>query len=115
MAPTAVDPFTDTALKIVRLLLDELDEVAEEWDALGEGERVAWSLAWGNEMARLRHLRRQADAGVLTPYQRALLTDILSRLAERRPRVVHLGLETPEGADAPSVAAAEVGNRQAHR
>jgi hypothetical protein len=53
----------DLALRSIDALLDELPSLADDWANLSQDERLAWSLEWGNEMAKLHHLAEaEADA-----------------------------------------------------
>ena len=66
MAAKASDPGRiDLALRSIESLLDELPALADDWTSLSTDERLAWSLAWGNEMAKLRQLAEAEAAGQL--------------------------------------------------
>jgi hypothetical protein len=80
-------------LTTAELMLGDLPEVAAEWNALGEGERAAWSIEWDNEMAGLAQVARLASCGALT-------TDLYSRyrrlLTAAAPILDQLNLSSPE-------------------
>lgn len=66
MAAKADDPVrVDLALRSVESVLDELPSLADDWAALSQDERLAWSLEWGNEMAKLHHLAEAEAVGQL--------------------------------------------------
>jgi hypothetical protein len=66
MAAKADDPArADLALRSIEDALDELPRLAEDWGAITQDERLAWSLEWGNEMAKLRQLAEAEVAGRL--------------------------------------------------
>jgi hypothetical protein len=66
MAAKADDPErVDLALRSIESILDELPNLVQDWAAFSQDERIAWSLEWGNEMAKLGHLAQAEAVGRL--------------------------------------------------
>ena len=82
-------------LKTAELMLADLSEVAAEWDQLGEGERVSWSIDWGNEMSGVEALAQYAAHGLLTTEQYGRYTILLQQLREALPTITRLELYVP--------------------
>ena len=85
----------DLWLRTTALILGDLPEVAEEWESLDDGERVSWSMDWGNEMGGLELLARDADAGLLTPEQQQRFQELVRRLQAALPLMQRLDLAYP--------------------
>ncbi len=82
-------------LRTLDLMVNDLPEVAEEWDRLSDGERESWSLDWGNEMAGLKSLAHFAAEGALTPSEYSQYQEVLRRLLAALPIVDRLNLRRP--------------------
>jgi hypothetical protein len=82
-------------LNTVELMLGDLSDVVAEWEQLPEGERVAWSIDWDNEMAGLERLSRYAACGVLTADQYTRYRRLLLELGEVAPVILRLQLKWP--------------------
>lgn len=85
----------DLDLRSVESILDELPRLADDWAASSLDERLAWSLEWGNEMAKLHHLAEAEAAGWLDhrrgrvfralAERTVLVLGVVERLDLRRP------------------------------
>lgn len=82
-------------LRTLELMLNDLPEVAEEWEGLPDTERESWSLDWGNEMASLEGLAQLASEGQLSASQREQLRQLLRKLKEALPTIGRLHLRQP--------------------
>jgi hypothetical protein len=82
-------------LEIIALMLGELDDVAREWEHLSDGERVAWSMDWSNEMSGLERLTEYAVSGVLAPAQEERYRALFLRYRKLQAVVARLGLYQP--------------------
>lgn len=82
-------------LGLIELMLADLPEIAAGWQELSEGERVGWSIDWGNEMVGLGHLAQFACDGGLTAEQQGRYQSILRALREALPVMERLGLRRP--------------------
>jgi hypothetical protein len=85
-----------STLTTAELMLGDLPEIASEWNALGEGERAAWSIDWDNEMAGLAQVARLAAGGELTADLYSRYRRLLSALADAAPILNQLNLSSPE-------------------
>ena len=96
MAAKADDPDrVDLTLRSIASMLDDLPGLAEEWAALSPDERLAWSLDWGNEMAKLRHLAEAEAAGRLDRQRAAIFRALASRTIARLGSIEQLDLRRP--------------------
>ena len=96
MAAKADDPErVDLALRSIESLLDELSGLAEDWAALSQDERLAWSLEWGNEMAKLRHLAEAEAAGRLDRRRAGIFRMLAERAVDALGLIEQLGLRRP--------------------
>lgn len=82
-------------LKTISSMLDDLPEMVAEWEEVGEGERVAWTIDWSNEMAGFERLQRDASEGALTPGQLVQYRELLARLQQAIPVLDQLDLYRP--------------------
>lgn len=97
MAPTADDPERITlALRSIAAMLDELRSLAAEWGTLSQDERLAWSLEWGNEMAKLRQLAEADQSGRLDADQRREVHALAERVVLALRQVDKLNLRPPD-------------------
>ena len=86
----------DLDLKLLHLMLGDLPEIAEEWDHLGEGERVGWNLDWDQVMGALEVTLHPAYlAGSMTPSQQKRYRRILQILKQSLPIIGRLSLCPP--------------------
>lgn len=83
------------ALRIVRVMFVELQEIITDGDEVSDVEWASWSMQWAAEMGALLKLVEARDAELLTVYQEALLGDILTHLECERPRLIELKLAHP--------------------
>jgi hypothetical protein len=81
--------------KTIALTVLELQEIAEDWDEIGDGERDGWALDWSNEMSGLQWLSRLAAAGRLTKHQKARYVQLVREVGEALPAIKRLGLYQP--------------------
>ena len=86
-----------SALNTIELMLNDLQDVAAEWDRLGDEERTAWSIDWSNEMSALERLGQQAAEGVLADEQVRRYDHIIRRLNDVCALIKRLGLYQPTG------------------
>lgn len=82
-------------LSTVELMVNDLPEVAADWDELSDGERESWSLDWGNEMAALGRLAEVAAEGQLAADDRARFERLVRTLDDALPTIDHLKLRRP--------------------
>jgi len=66
-------------LENIDLILRDLPDVAADWEQIDDGERVAWSIDWSNEMSALERLTREAAAGLLTVEQQQCLDIVVAK------------------------------------
>ena len=85
----------DLALRSVESVLDELPSLADDWAALGQDERLAWSLEWGNEMAKLHHLAEAEAAGQLGRRRSGLFRALAERTVRALSVIERLDLRRP--------------------
>ncbi len=96
VATTDILERTVIRLDTTELMLDDFPEVAAEWEQLPEGERAAWSIDWGNEMAGLEQLSRFAACGALTSDLYLRYRQLLAALNDAAPILDRLNLSSPE-------------------
>jgi hypothetical protein len=84
-----------SSLETAQLMLADLPEVADEWEQLDDGERAAWSLDWGNEMAGLKRIARYAAEGLLDVEQQERYRRLLQELNDQLPTIERLNLRRP--------------------
>src|SRR6266542_7171539 len=67
VAPARPDQGIEIGLKSLRLMLDDLPEVARDWPQMSDAERASWSLDWdqviGGEVRLLERQRRSDQIG----------------------------------------------------
>jgi hypothetical protein len=85
----------DLALRSVEAVLDELPRLAEDWPAITQDERLAWSLDWGNEMAKLRQLAEAESAGRLDALRARRYRALAERAVMALPLIGQLDLRPP--------------------
>jgi len=85
----------DLALTSIRHMLDDLPEIAAEWDVISTDERLAWSLDWGNEMVKLQHIADALASARLDPDRTAQYRQLADRVAALVSTVDRLGLRRP--------------------
>ena len=85
----------DLALRSVESVLDELPSLADDWAALSQDERLAWSLEWGNEMAKLHHLAEAEAAGRLDRRRGASFRALAERTVLDLGTIERLDLRQP--------------------
>ena len=84
-------------LESLRLMIDDLREVADEWDTLDGAERAAWSLDWDQVMGALGVVRRPAfENGQMTPDQHRRYRCLTDELTREAPFLHRLNLSAPE-------------------
>jgi hypothetical protein len=93
---TEVTQRIDVRLDALQANLDDLCAVAQEWQVLPEGERVAWSLDWDHLMSDyLRELDHAFRARRMTATQQQRYRAVLRKLAEALPIIEQLDLHRP--------------------
>ena len=85
----------DLALRSVESLLDELPSLADDWAALSQDERLAWSLDWGNEMAKLHRLAEAETAGRLDRRPAGIVRALAERTVRALSVIERLDLRQP--------------------
>lgn len=85
----------DLALRSITSLLDELPSLADDWVALSQDERLAWSLEWGNEMAKLHRLAEADAAGRLNARRGANVRTLTERTVDALTLIQRLDLRQP--------------------
>jgi len=86
---------TQLALQSVEAMLDELPTLADDWDTISRDEQLAWSLEWGNEMAKLRRLADGAATGRLNLLQRERFRILAERTVQSIALIEQLDLRMP--------------------
>jgi hypothetical protein len=86
-------------LNSLDLMVDDLPEVASEWDQISDVERESWSHDWDNEMGSLRYLADCVAHGVLDDANVCRYEKVLEKLNAALPTLGRLNLQTPETAD----------------
>jgi hypothetical protein len=84
-----------SVIETAMLMLRDLPEIATEWEQLDEGERIAWSLDWSNEMAGLERVNRELHSGLLVGPVLDRYLEIEARLVRDRPTLERLSLYVP--------------------
>lgn len=95
MATATEQQQTVRALRGVDAALRDLPQIATEWESLDDGEQMAWAIQWGNEMAKLEHLARDAATGALATEQYAHCRRLIERAKELVPVMRQLALYHP--------------------
>jgi hypothetical protein len=94
--PATTDRSIEIGLESLRLMLDDLLEVAGEWARLGDSERASWSLDWDQVIATdLNLLDHYYHAGEMTSDQQARYQELLCQLKAALPLIERLGLYPP--------------------
>ena len=96
--PTSPDR-NELRLRNVRLDVEAIPELASEWAALPDGERISWSHAWDNDMAAVENLIIAYRRGELTTEQQRDLRELARRLGELSAEIATMGLWQPDLAD----------------
>ena len=97
MAAKASDPQRiELALRTIDAVLDELPSLTDDWLQLGEDERLAWSLSWGNEMAKLRQLTEAEAANQIDRRHVETIRVLAERAVQSLDLVKQLGLRVPD-------------------
>jgi hypothetical protein len=108
---SAIHQRIDISLDALLANTADLPEVAEEWQALADGERAAWSLDWDHLMADyLTELDGQYRGGQMTAKQRTRYRTLLDGLRAALPLIERLDLYRP-----PVSLAAEPGTSRSQR
>lgn len=85
----------DLALRSVEAVLDDLPNLADDWTTLSQDERLAWSLEWGNEMAKMNRLAEAEAAGRLDHRRAGLFHTLAERTVRALGSVERLDLRQP--------------------
>jgi hypothetical protein len=97
MATKADDPGRiDLALRSIEAILDELPELVQGWPGLTTDEHLAWSLDWGNEMAKLRQLAEAEAAGRLDGQRSERFRALAERTVSQLSLIKRIDLRTPD-------------------
>ena len=84
--------------KSLRLVADELEEVlqlAEEWDELFEDEQIMTALEWSDAMGHLTALEGEHAAGGLSEEQEKRYVALKAELRAALPIIERLSLRSP--------------------
>ena len=85
----------DLALRSIESLLDELPRLADDWTALSRDEQFAWSLEWGNEMAKLHCLAEAEAVGRLDGRRAGVFRVLAERTVGALSSIERLDLRQP--------------------
>jgi hypothetical protein len=85
----------DLAPRSITSLLDGLPSLADDWAALSQDERLAWSLEWGNEMAKLHRLAKAEAAGRLNRPRGVAFRSLTERTVGALALIQRLDLRQP--------------------
>ncbi|HEX5503767.1 MAG TPA: hypothetical protein VFW96_14180 [Thermomicrobiales bacterium] len=85
----------DASLGEIAAEVDFLPELAEDWAAEDEVNRVTWLLEWEELMSRLAGLDEAYHAGTMTTEQRKRYRALRATLRELLPLLARLGLPLP--------------------
>jgi hypothetical protein len=85
----------DASLCEIAAEVDFLPELAENWAAEDEVNRVTWLLEWEELMSRLAGLDEAYRAGAMTAAQRERYRTLRATLRQRLPLLERLGLPLP--------------------
>lgn len=99
---------TDRDFDLVEAMLDELPDIAAQWAALSDGERVSFGLEWDNDMGAIAQFLADHQRGYLTPAQETRLVAVLRRLRQERTLLEGLGLYYPIEAELAALRLADV-------
>ncbi len=97
MAPTAyITKRASQFLNGIHRFVDDLPDLAEEWDALDEVEQVTFSLEWDHMMADyLTQLAEYHSGGQLTKVQQKSYSKLLNRLKDNMSIIERLDWYRP--------------------
>jgi hypothetical protein len=96
-APTTTDRRIEIGLDSIGLALDDLADIAREWETLEDGERASWSLDWDHLMGTyLRLIAKASRLGLLNDDQQHRYDLLRDRLAQASPIIERLQLYPPE-------------------
>lgn len=85
----------ESYLRFAEAIVEDLPEVAEEWDGLGVDGQMSFSLEWSNEMSGLARLSEYSSRGQLTGKQQERYAKLRGKLKEIFPLVEKLDLYRP--------------------
>lgn len=95
-ATTAVAEHIDSGLRVLLADVDDLSNVAAEWDDWPDGERASFCLRWDHLMATyLTELDQRYRSGEMDDGQRAAYQALLRKLDRALPLVEQLNLYRP--------------------
>ncbi len=93
---TATDLKVEIDLDSLRSMLDDLPGLAQEWDHLGDGERVSWSRDRDQSIGALEVvLQPRYCSGAMTPDQQGRYQAMLQQFEAAAPTLERLGLYLP--------------------
>jgi len=98
MAAWTDDPVRrEVAFRSIEAMLDELPSLADDWLVeLSIDEQIAWSLEWGNEMAKLCRLAEADGAGQFDPHNRQRFRTLAERAVRLLPVAERINLRRPD-------------------
>ncbi len=96
MATEATLKHVDIDLWSLEAEIDDLPELAEDWNSLSENNNVSYLLEWHNEMGKLKFLARAHQSGDMTPTQQVRYKALLAKLKEYQPIIERLELSVPK-------------------
>jgi hypothetical protein len=95
-AKPATPEKVELELRCLELMLTDLPEIAEEWDTIGDGERVSWSRDWDQLMGALEAILYPTyQSGSMTDEQRVRYRQILCTLQASLSTLRRVGLREP--------------------
>ena len=87
---------TEITLNTASIMLDEVLNSADSWDARPEAERADFFVDWEEAVQRLADLTRKPYADEVSLDQQQRLMELARRLQEAREVILQLGLDYPE-------------------
>ena len=93
----------DQTLHLWTKMLEELHDIADEWDEISDTEQVSWSLDWQQFILFLEDLNTGYRSSQMNPKQQAQYKDLLSKLKEVAPILKKLNIAQPPASVAESV------------
>ncbi|MGE0543239.1 MAG: hypothetical protein AB7R89_24025 [Dehalococcoidia bacterium] len=88
-------------LRSLELMVDDLPEIADEWDELSDGECESWSHDWDNEMAKLTFLGEYVAQGVLADDDERRYSEVVQKLRDAAPLIRQTHLRSPQISSTP--------------
>ena len=94
--PSSTSADVELYLDCAWRMIDDVPELAGEWDDLPDAERASWSLDWDQVVLDdMRRLDREYRGGGMSRVQEASYQRLLHRFADLLPVLSRLGLSIP--------------------